>query len=390
MAKNWTGIKSWTVRLDTLLKEIDQSWLESLIKEYREGAERDLQRMVRFLETSWEDLPKNRYGEVQDPLIPGAQGFYARIKKPLQDGGWKYRLDNRDRARNLEKHSTSSWFVDEERPATIEDFEVDYERAEEDARRFWREARNRYIWKNAEKLSQATEGLQEPQIECSIRLTRAGLVEGWLYLTFPNGDVLRTKTSLKWNRSVNWIYFAQYPTLFWLEYKGYKESRKSVEWLAKNFAQKTPEERALPVRVEDLKTMSSLAYTLTYREDLEAHAAKRRAQGYMYDTKGPQGQITRMCNKLGLPKDLTAEEAMSLLVRSIPQDLWDTLCKLNSSTVYDKYQGKERKGAEKAPAGKKGKSLRDAYKALEKMELVSRRDVVAVREWGQKVAEVMG
>jgi len=52
VAKNWTGIKSWTVRLDTLLKEIDQSWLESLIKEYREGAERDLQRMVRFLETS--------------------------------------------------------------------------------------------------------------------------------------------------------------------------------------------------------------------------------------------------------------------------------------------------------------------------------------------------
>ncbi|NIP96434.1 MAG: hypothetical protein GWO24_24585 [Akkermansiaceae bacterium] len=101
-------------------------------------------------------------------------------------------------------------------------------------------------------------------------------------------------------------------------------------------------------------------------------------RGYMVDTRGPQGTITRARNALGLPKDVTAEEAMDLLVRSLDGTLRERLVAVAKT-------GQE--GEARAPLGKKGKAQRDANKTLEYLELVYRSSKVKVNGWGSDVAE---
>jgi len=374
-----SDLQAWKARLDKLLIDL------------KETAESHLRVFEKFISTPWEDLLKETWGGVKRGPTPHDQSFYVRVLPALSQEGWDYtdRYSNgTPDLRSMVCKPEGLYSPSEVRLVTIESFEVDYEVAKSDAYFWWKKAREQYIVKNASKLSEITEGCREPQIEQRVSLTRSGLVEGTLLLAFPNGDKIRAVTTIKWNRSKLGKFFVQYPTLFWHTPACGEEQRQSQEWLTGNFAKKVAPERALPEKVEDLKTLSTLAVTLQGREELEKKVQARQARGYVAGARGPQAQITRCCNKLSLPQDLTPEEAMQLLVKNLGWDRKECLRNLSRSVVIDSYRG-EVMGIEEPPLGKRGKALRDLYKSLESLELVRRGGSIRVTEWGKKVVGVL-
>lgn len=390
------GLREWSEVLDQLLKDVDQEWLQALKEEYRAKAERQLVQFQKFLLTPWSDIPKDHRGALKTPMIPESFGFYVKISDTLKKMGWSYELkysrdgsDPRILARREVDPEASriELVIKNIMPPQPQYFDADYSRAEEDAFNWWRGAREQYIFKNAQKLSQAAEGLQVKDIQKNISLCRSGCIEGNLFISFEGGKSLRTQTTIKWNQSCLGTVFPQYPTLFWV-LEGGEQVRQSLEWLMGNFAQKDPaSSRTLPEKVVDLKAMSKLAFLLVNREALEEGARKRKAKGYRMDTRGPEGEIKKLSNKLKLPLDITPEEAKKILYKSIPEDAKGELLRLSRGTVKD--CGVEFPGAEKPPAGKAGKEARDLQKALMAMDMISVRDVAKVLKWGMAVAEGM-
>lgn len=378
------GLKEWSEVLDQLLKGVDHEWLLALQEEHREKAENQLALFQKFVLTPWEDLPRTPRGSLKDPPPLGSPGFYVKLKDSHKKEGWIFTVKSYWNNGDPDPRYLVNPILGRISKPCMLGFEADYTQAENDAFNWWRGAREQYIHKNAEKLSQAAEGLQVQDIQKSITFCHSGCIEGNLYISFEGGKILRTQTTIKWNRSCLGNVFPQYPTLFWVR-EGGEYLRQSLEWLRGNFAQKpSASTRTLPSAVGDLKAMSKLAFLLVNREALEESARKRKAKGYRIDIRGPGGEIKKLSNKLRLPLDITPEEAKKILCKSIPDRVKVELLRLSRSTVKDR--GVDFPGMEKPPAGKAGKETRDLQKILSSMDMVSVGDVSKVLKWGMLVA----
>lgn len=330
-------ISEFEAKLDEALKGIDQEWLNSLTE-------------------SW---------------IDWAEFIFAALQKKYADHNLE--LDyNRSLPYQLSRQISMNERMLQQR--FLKGKSLDLDAVKSYAKREFQDIRSQYIVRATNKVKAVSEGREIAALNLNVALTSNNLISGTATVSYVDGNEVSVSASVRWNRSKYGKMFVQYP--FHLSLNGEK---KSYDDLLENFSLKKKEEKSIPERVEGekaVKAAANLAFNLANQGHLQAIADKRNLRGYGSGVRGPQGAITRALNFLGLPEGITAKQAVQLLWNSLTAE---QKTELEALHVADDAR---------APAGKKGKALRDIRKSLEKLELVCRSSRVRLTNWGRQLIDL--
>jgi hypothetical protein len=259
-------------------------------------------------------------------------------------------------------------------------FKVNVEAAKNDALEVFAMGRAKFFLKIAGKLDKAFNGLDQKVENVDLTLMPHVPVTGSLKVRVEEGTSFTMRISIKDNyRYDTGTSYWQYPGTFHNAFvKGEKVSGPSLDRVAKAMAAAygiaVQEAQEAPKSVEPTKkNLKALATLIDLRREeaaLQANAEKRSRRGYSYGTRGPQAQISRNCNLLGLDKATTAEQAKELLLNSLPQEAKDRVKQIvGNPNEIQEYGRVQRRGM--AFRGKRGSVEAEMDKLLKYLELAT-------------------